>query len=394
LPAPTFSITRDPNTAGANSQGGVIGDQTAYTILCTANGPATDLQALFALMAQFPIGTNHPDGGDILLAANHRLGRVLSPNSSWEGIVQWAPAGAFSSAGSYSDTTSLLNLPVKVESIDQDFFQELSEFDRFGQPICNSAGDMYDPPGFIDRTREIVVLSKYKSSYVADTYSPFIGTLNQSDITIAGLGSCTKRTARLLTVKPAGAYSPYIDVTSSGSTGTFAAGDALTWGAGGTGTAVAFASGILRILNPSKAVATSDTINGPSGSVTAAAGRSLPPMKLLWVIERRKAGFDAPIPDKGTRGFWTDGATTAKGHIFTKKDHVEVSSPVLLKNGAPIVTGDFVANNPKFSAWASNNQLNVRIAAGQVIENSTGSTGIVLHTFQRIGQSDFTQLGL
>ena len=326
--SPLFSITEDPTYTGASNTLGTPGDIKQYTLLVTNGVAAEPSQALSYLTSQWKTGQIHPDpvwGGVVVV--KQQIVSVKAPSSCFIGQVTFGVL-LINPPQDVTDFPSLLNTPAKVESISPEFFQEIDEFDIFGDPICNSAGDMFDPPGMVDKVRVLLVVSRFKTSYVGSTYLPFFGILNDQAYKMPGLGLCAIRTVRCLAIRPASGFNATANVPISGLTGTFNPGDTLTWPTGGTGSVVATLNSntILQVLNPSISFASGVTITSSSGGTcTVSTTTVIPPVKVLWIFEYRPDGFDRPITDKGTRGWWTDGSNISLGHFFTIKDHVEVS---------------------------------------------------------------------
>lgn len=390
MPAPTFDIVQDPLYTQASEVGGTRGDATRYTIRCTGGGPATANQALTALIAQFPMNSPNPEFA-VLIAAGHKIVQIQSPNSLYVGEVSWAQVPWGTNPSPVDDVNALLNLPPRVESISSDFYQEPCEGDKFGDPIINSAGDPFDPPPLIDRNRLFLVLSKYKKSFVADTYKDFPGRLNDAAYVLPGVGSCAIRTVRVHYIRPAAGFNPVVDIPVDTVSGAFANGENVTWDSGGSATVVGLTGSTLRLMNLNQDVALHDVFaSAGGGSARATSAIVMPPVKVLWAFEIRKTGFDYEVPDKGMRG-WYNGPKL--GHIFVKASHTDVSSPVLLRQGAPSDTSSFDTNHPEFTNWVTTeDKLAARVGAGNVTRRSSG--GVDFLKFMRINDISFAAIGL
>jgi hypothetical protein len=407
MPAPTFTHTIDPKFVGIGTQRGVFYDATRYNIRCTANGPADQYQAEAYLRSQFLENTPHPSIPS-MVCLGCAIIEIQASGSLFTGEVKWGIPDGGSTQPPGLDAAGLLDLPARVESLNFDFYQEPCDTDRFGKPICNSAGDPFDPAGTIEKSRAILVLSKYKKSYVASTYLPFFGKLNDRAYNVPALGSSASRTLRCVCVKPAAGFNPVGTVATGGITGVFVNGETVTWAGGGTAVLVSVSGSTLTIMNPNISIAATTVITGGTSGAHAAASADviLPPVKVYWVFEYRPDGFDYDVLDKGTRGWWTDsvGDVDFLGHIFVKKDHVEVSAPVLLHNGRPSQDTDYDSGNPDFDSWVDNKDAFDQPAGGgratlgtpEVTRTTVTIGGVVIDKlkFQRIDQTNFAGIGL
>lgn len=397
MPTPTFSITPDPTFVGAAYQGGMLTDVLQYTLRVTADGPASAYQALAALATQFPINSLHPDNG-VMIASYPRITEVRTPGSLFIGQVPYAQMPSGSNPALPNDVAGLLNLPAKVESVSTGYYETQQEFDKFGDPIIHSTGDPFSPSPTAELTRTILVLSRYKQTYAANTYVPFFGKLNNAGFQCPGIGGVLKRQLRCMDVRPATGFQPTIVVTATGGvSGAFAANETVTWAGGGSASYVSDTSTTVTLMNPTVSIAAGTVVTGSSSgaSFTASAAAILQPVKLLWVFEYRPDGFDGKVVDQGFRAWATDGTNNVLCHIAVKGDCVEVAQPVYLHNGAPASPSDYVAMNPKMTGWSTDatvDKLAARVEANKVARTTAG--GVDFLQFQRLDDVDFTGIGL
>lgn len=416
-PAPTFVITANPMVEDLRIINGIMTQQQVYTVQCS-NGTASTGQFLSAIRTQYPSNSQHPVLSQMIVAG-HQFISADSPNSCYSIAVIYAQVEAGSVPDDVTSDVALIAMPARVESIQWDFYPELSEVDKFGAPIINSAGDPFDPPGNIERARCVVTVSKWKFGFSASTYKDYIGKLNKTATAIPGIGFCNPRTARVLSIRPSGTFAGY--VLCSGTPTSLNFGDNLVNGTGDGaqygGTTSVGTSSYCMLMNPfagssvggiASGTAFTST-NNSAGSLTTSSTIVLPPVKIYSTIEYRSTGFDTKDIDAGQRGWFVDSSSTSKlCQIHVVSDMTAVNGVVPLDRGIPALgrngtgSSEAIFNTGIIGAWDTNtsntDKLASRVADGSVgrekpllnpNDTSSGAGMITLLTFKRADEFDF-----
>jgi hypothetical protein len=380
-------------------QNGVLIDTLQFTIRVTADGPATNYQALAALVTQYPVNSPHPSN-PVMVASWPRITQVLSPGSAFVGQVPYTQVQGGSNPALPTDVAGLLNLPAQVESISTGYYEQEQEFDKFGDPIINSAGTPFYPPPTIELTRTILTLSKYKQTYAANTYVPFFGKLNNAAFQCPGIGGVLKRQLRCMDVRPATGFQPTIVVQATGGiSGTFAAGEVVTW-PGGSASFVGstITPTTITLMNPTVSINVGTVLTGATSGATATASAAaiLQPVKLFWILEYRPNGFDGKVEDRGGQAWGTDGTDDILCHIVLKGAAAPGGEQIVdLHGGVPASPSDYMPFNTKATGWSTNtavDKLAARVTANKVTRTTSGAVDFL--QFQRIDDVDFAGIGL
>lgn len=384
----TFQITPNPLSPSHIDAYGVMSNGENYTI--KANGGTASSDAFYnAIRTAYPTNATHPVYSN-LTVIGHRETRVDSPNTLYSYVVEYAQTDSGGVPGDVVNQLQLITLPPRVESIQWDFYQQPSWVDAFDNPKINSAGDSFDPPRSVEKSRGIVTISCWQSGYAADTWKPFGGKLNDAPVVIPGLGLCDTRTARVLSIRPASGFSPYLTITAT-ITGTATHGDPLSWTGGFTGYygALAGTGNQFTVINATGSVAVGDAFTDENTSssfaATATVAATSLPLKLFFVIEWRETGFDYLDIDQGSRGWWKNGTQSAAiSQIFIQGSLA--GATVNLRGGVP----SSFASNPSDNTYTSlnsggnwdvsttNDYLLARVLSGEVFRTQNGLTDLIL----------------
>ena len=408
LTSGTFTLTRNPLVPSHDCAFGVLTDAMVWSVQAgTKSAPrtASSDEFLKAIRQQFPANATHPAFDNLTVIGVQEIS-VGSPNSLYSYKVNYAQTDSGGVPPDVSNTADLLETPPRVESVAWDFYQEPCERDTHGDPIINSAGDTENPAGSTERSRGVVTISFWAQGYDADNWKPFSGKLNSKPTVVPGLGLCDTRTARVLSIRPASGFNPYLTVPAT-ITGSATHGDALSWNGGGVGYYGALATvgtqSAFTIVNPNLSVASGDTFTDDNTAstfaATATAAAVQVPVKVFAVIEWRETGFDTWDIDQGQRGAWKPSNTSAStlSQIFNKGALCGADIP--LRGGVPSAaltdsaTSQTYTSLPAPGTWdaaTTNDHLAARVLAGTVNRTSNGMIDFV--QFQRLDEIDFVGL--
>jgi hypothetical protein len=403
MPSPTFQIVEDPTRRAIGCTFGTPVDRIVYTVTCT-NGTADPTAFFNAIRGQYPSNSSHPIYTNMSVVAHVPL-TVESPNTCYKFAVDYAQPESGTVPADVTSETQLLTLPPRVESLQQDFYQEPCEFDQYGNAITNSAGDPFDPPGYVERSRHVVVLSKWVLGFDSDTYGDYLGKLNTLPVVIPGLGYCDTRHVRCLSIRPSGGYNPYIAVTVTGVSGTAQSGDLLNWGSDGSGYFNSLSNGTLVIINPTADLNANQTITDVAGGTastltcTVSVGDQVVPIKIFMVFECRETGFDFPQIDRGQQGWALNGTNNTKTPINLTSSVSAIEGTVPLIQGVPSA---FAVNHndttyspgPNGYVWnPSTTQTDQLLSVLNASEMSRSTVGLISTlTFERLSDIDFNTL--
>lgn len=187
-----LSVNEDsPPTSSVNLQG-----ERTYTrtFRVETTSPETGPRAVIAALGVAK-GTTYAygleaDPGAVCLSID------VSPSSddgcSWQATVQYGPWPA---SGPVAENPLLQPPDISFSHRE---FEVPVERDRLGNPIVNSAGDMFNPTATRDDSRLLISIARNEATAPLALMAAIRNTVNQSEVVIPGIGTFAPRTLKAI----------------------------------------------------------------------------------------------------------------------------------------------------------------------------------------------------